>query len=82
MSKAESASHHAEAIKSQIGLTPITSVKSSLEYSNQELSGAMKYPFLAQPALDRLNEATQILSYLCGMLTEPQKHRLLSLINT
>jgi len=46
----------------QIKLRPITSVRAYLEYSVQNLDGAMEHPFLATPALIRLENAAQILS--------------------
>jgi len=55
-----------EPVETLIELYPVILVKSSLEYANQRLGGAMRHPFLAQPALDRLNEAASILKKLVG----------------
>ena len=55
-----------EANESQNRLHPITSVKASLEYAIQGLNGAIRYPFLAKPAKDRLDKASQILKRLVG----------------
>ncbi len=45
----------------QIRLMPVTSVRASLEYSNQDIDGAISFPFLAKPTLDRLGVASTAL---------------------